>query len=130
MRAILRHQRMAILLCGALALLFLNGCTTYSSQSFWEVTKMKVELESNNFRVRQLGAQGSATCAYLFGSGLTPTCLDTADANDDGAVDLADAIVVLSHLFDNAGPLPEPFGACGSDPTLDDLECSSCSPCE
>ena len=27
------------------------------------------------------------------------SCLDAADANDDGAADIADAIAILSHLF-------------------------------
>jgi hypothetical protein len=68
--------------------------------------------------------------SYLCSSGSTPSCLDTADANDDGAVNIADAIAVLSYLFDAAGDLPEPFGACGVDPTEDELGCSSFPPCE
>ncbi len=52
-----------------LCLTAFSGCTTYTSQSFWEVTKTKVELEGGNFRVRQLGAQGTASCPYLFGIG-------------------------------------------------------------
>ncbi len=70
------------------------------------------------------------TLSYLFADGPAPPCLDAADANDDGAVDIADAIAVLSHLFAGAGPLPEPFGDCGVDPTIDELGCSSYEPCE
>jgi len=43
------------------------GCSIYRGQSFWEVSKTKVDLEAKNFKVRKLGAQGSASCPYLFG---------------------------------------------------------------
>ena len=52
------------------------------------------------------------------------------DANDDGGLDIADAVKILGHLFAQAGPLPDPFGACGTDPTSDDLGCLSYAPCE
>jgi hypothetical protein len=63
-------------------------------------------------------------------SGSAPPCLDAADTNDDGAVDIGDAIAVLSHLFAGAGPLPDPFGECGVDPTVDELGCASYELCE
>lgn len=56
-------------------------------------------------------------------------CLEVADASDNGQVDIADAITLLSHLFANAGPLPPPFVACGLDPTPDDLGCRRYAPC-
>lgn len=65
----LSYRKFGILGVLVLCLLLLGGCTTYTSQSFWEVTKAKVVLEGNNFRVRQLGAQGTASCPYLFGIG-------------------------------------------------------------
>jgi hypothetical protein len=68
--------------------------------------------------------------SYLFAAGPAPSCLDAADANDRGAVDIADAISILSHLFANAGPLPAPFGQCGIDPTIDELGCESYPPCQ
>lgn len=43
------------------------GCAYYSPQGMWEVTKTKVDIESKNFVVRKLGAQGSASRTYLFG---------------------------------------------------------------
>ncbi len=55
--------------------------------------------------------------------------IDAAAANDDGAVDIADAIAVLGHLFAGAGDLPEPFGECGVDPTADDMSCHEYPPC-
>ena len=66
---------------------------------------------------------------HLFGSEETPCdftimrCRDAADANDDGMIDIADAISLLSHLFADTGPLNEPFSACGMDPTDDELLC-------
>jgi chitodextrinase len=74
-------------------------------------------------------ADAICTLGYLFGPASDPckakvaNCLDAADANDDGAIDLADAIKVLSHLFGDGGPLPEPFAACGLDPTDDAIGC-------
>lgn len=51
----------------------------------------------------------------------SPSCPDTADANDDGGFDVSDAIAILSHLFSGAGALPAPFPDCGTDPTPDSL---------
>ena len=56
--------------------------------------------------------------------------VDIADANDSGAIDIADAISILSHLFASAGPLPAPFGGCGTDPTPDQLGCGNFPPCD
>lgn len=62
--------------------------------------------------------------AHLFG-GATLRCRDAADANDDGALDIADAVYVLAYLFARGKPPPEPFGALGSDPTADAIECGA-----
>ncbi len=43
------------------------GCSVYRGQSFWEVSQTKIDLEAKNFKVRKLGAQGNASCPYLFG---------------------------------------------------------------
>jgi hypothetical protein len=60
---------------------------------------------------------------YLFGGGDTPSCFDSVDANDDGAVDLGDPVLVLTYLF-AAGPAPlPPHSQCGSDLTPDALDC-------
>ena len=65
----------------------------------------------------------------LFGGGGEPACVGAADANDDGEINIADAVAVLGHLFGGAGPLPDPFGACGTDPTDDSLDCRDYPPC-
>ena len=66
----------------------------------------------------------------LFSSeGAALSCLDAADANDDGKVDLSDALMVLLHLFKMKGPLPPPFEDCGIDPSSDALGCAAFEPC-
>jgi hypothetical protein len=52
------------------------------------------------------------------------------NANDDGALDIGDAVKILGRLFAQTGPLPAPFGACGVDQTPDDaLDCAEFAPC-
>ena len=67
--------------------------------------------------------------AYLFDVRAAPSCLQSVDANDDGQLDIADTIRLLTYLFADGPPLPEPFGACGSDMTPDALTCVSYAPC-
>jgi hypothetical protein len=45
-------------------------------------------------------------------------------------MNIADAIAILSHLFANAGPLPQPFDRCGIDPTIDELDCTEYVHCQ
>ena len=60
-------------------------------------------------------------------------CLEAADANNDGAIDLSDAVHLLGSLFLDVGPLPPPADACGEDPdprgTEADLGCREYDPC-
>ena len=59
-----------------------------------------------------------------------PSCLDACDANDDGRVDLADAVFVLRYLFRDGKPPPAPGpNAPGPDPTEDRLDCAAESVC-
>jgi len=60
---------------------------------------------------------------YLFADGGKPTCLEAADALDDGRLRLSDAIYILMWVFNEAGDLPEPFHAPGSDEDGDGLNC-------
>ena len=53
-----------------------------------------------------------------------------ADSLDDGAVNLSDAVAILSVLFGGRATLPEPFNVCGDDPTRDELECVAYASCE
>ncbi|OUU23368.1 MAG: hypothetical protein CBC13_05815 [Planctomycetia bacterium TMED53] len=65
----------------------------------------------------------------LFSGGPEGPCLDSCDANDDGGINIADAIAALGSLFSGSGPLPDPFGVCGPDPTDDPLDCAAYDPC-
>jgi hypothetical protein len=68
-------------------------------------------------------ADALALLFFLFG-GRDLTCLDAADVNDDGKINVSDAIVLLRHLFQGGAAPPEPYDAPGPDPTADDLGCS------
>jgi hypothetical protein len=63
--------------------------------------------------------------SYLFLGGVAPVCEDAADADDDGRLNITDGIVILGHLFLGSGPLREPFGTPGTDPTPDALGCAA-----
>ncbi len=63
------------------------------------------------------------TLLHLVARGPAPPCEDAADFNDDGVVEITDAILVLTFLFrgvDLSAP-PGPFD-CGPDPTGDALD--------
>jgi hypothetical protein len=50
-------------------------------------------------------------------------CMDILDANDDGTVNITDAIPVLSYVFQKGPALPSPFKTCGNDTAADTLQC-------
>jgi hypothetical protein len=59
------------------------------------------------------------------------TCQDAADSNDDGEVDISDAVATLGVLFVGQGVIPLPgMHDCGRDPTFDQLTCLSFERCE
>jgi hypothetical protein len=70
-------------------------------------------------------ADAVSILSYIFAAGPRPRCLDAADANDDGRIDIGDPIRMLSILFLVLGPLPlpPPYASCGVDPTADGLDC-------
>ena len=51
--------------------------------------------------------------------------MDSLDCDDNGVVDIADPIILLSSLFSGGGNLPEPYGECSSDSTDDSLDCDT-----
>lgn len=53
----------------------------------------------------------------------TPTCPDACDSNDDGRLDVADAIAPLSALFFGTNLPSAPYPGCGPDPNADGLGC-------
>ncbi|MBI4606789.1 MAG: hypothetical protein HY721_32900 [Planctomycetes bacterium] len=73
-------------------------------------------------------ADGMFLLRFLFQAGAVPPCLDGADANDDGRVNLLDPIWVFQYLVGNprVGPaLPVPSSELGADPTSDGLGCTT-----
>jgi hypothetical protein len=60
----------------------------------------------------------------LFEEGaVRPRCLDAADANDDGLVNITDVGFAGNAVFGRGAPPPPPFPEPGLDPTPDDLPC-------
>jgi len=56
-------------------------------------------------------------------------CMDAADANDDGRVNLSDAVILLNHLYGGGSGPANPYPECGYDLTQDELECESYEAC-
>ena len=46
-------------------------------------------------------------------------CADSADFDDDGAVQVDDALLLLRFIFAAGGVPPVPYPGCGFDPTTD-----------
>lgn len=67
---------------------------------------------------------------YLFANSSQPPCLDAADTNDDGAIQISDAIMAFTTLFRDGGPLPAPYEMCDGDPTEDLLDCKQFEFCK
>ncbi|MEM7262428.1 MAG: hypothetical protein AAF488_10600, partial [Planctomycetota bacterium] len=71
---------------------------------------------------------------FLFLGGTEPSCMDSADPDDSGRVDITDGIYLLNFLFLGGQPPLPPSGLapndCGVDPTDDDgLGCVSYPAC-
>lgn len=60
----------------------------------------------------------------LFRNGRAPRCLDAADSNDDGRVQLTDALFLLFHLVRGELGPPAPYPISGVDPSADPLRCA------
>jgi hypothetical protein len=64
--------------------------------------------------------------SWLFlDAGANLECKKAADTNDDGKIELTDAIYLLLYLFSGGPALPAPFPEAGPDPTGDGLGCCS-----
>src|SRR5512142_1302592 len=62
-------------------------------------------------------------------SGPASTCQKAADLDDNGAIELSDAVYFLNWYFLNKTAPKAPFPACGTDPTADSLTCVSFKGC-
>jgi len=63
----------------AIIALCMVGCSTFENQSFFENSKVKVDMEAGNFKVTRLGIQGTAELGMLFGMGRTGIALGSTD---------------------------------------------------
>ena len=59
----------------------------------------------------------------LAGTGDPIECEHGCDSNDDGFLDVSDAVYSLSYMFIGGPPPAAPFPSCGFDSTTDDLSC-------
>ena len=75
----------------------------------------------------QIG-DGVSLLGYLFQGQSEPPCRDSSDCNDDGILDVADAVYFFFFLF-GAAPPPPPWPDCGTDPTEDSLDCDDFPSC-
>jgi len=66
---------------------------------------------------------------YLFLGTDDPPCLDAADSDDDGELAITDGIFSLNFLFLGLAQPAAPFPACGTDSTIDALDCASFASC-
>ncbi len=66
---------------------------------------------------------------YVFGLSGELACRDAADTNDDGRLNLADALYLFTWLFRGDVSMPDPHPGCGTDPTGDSLDCDAYAPC-
>lgn len=66
------------------------------------------------------------TVSWLFVPGSASLlCADAGDSNDDGQVNASDVVYTLAWLFAvGSPPIPSPYFACGTDPTVDALDCA------
>ncbi len=71
-----------------------------------------------------------STLFWVFGGLLDLPCMDAADADDNGTIDITDAIWVLEYLFREGNAPASPFPDCGIDPTSDEISCSSFPRCK
>ena len=65
----------------------------------------------------------------FFQGGSTLLCPSAADGNDDGVLDVADAVFIIFYQFLEGDPPPAPFPGCGDDPTEDSLSCNIYNGC-
>jgi hypothetical protein len=65
----------------------------------------------------------------LFLDGTPLPCQDAADVDDNGDLNMGDAIFLLQFLFVGGVEVSAPYPSCGVDPTADALDCTSFPEC-
>ncbi len=72
---------------------------------------------------------GVSLLNHLFTGTPHPPCLDAADANDAGVLNIATAVFIFNFLFSGGASPPPPGGECGPDPTADPMGCENYDGC-
>jgi len=93
--------------------------------------------EASPFRRGDVDARGGLNITdamrilgFLYLGWSEPGCLDAADSDDSGSVELSDAILLLELLFVGDRTLPGPgAGLCGFDATPDTVGCEVFASC-
>ncbi len=62
---------------------------------------------------------------HIFGGDTRYTCEKAMDTNDDGSLDVSDAVYLANYMFSLGPPMPAPFPDRGLDLTDDDLPCDT-----
>jgi hypothetical protein len=114
-----------------------EGFEVLATRRVVSFAKREAEELPESFRRGDANADGTLNLAdaigvleYLFLRGQAPPCGKAADADDDGRLTVLDTVTLVLHLFGGRETLPEPFRACGADPSADRLGCESFPPCE
>lgn len=79
--------------------------------------------DTNNDGVVQAIPDAIALLNSLFSPTGAIECVSAGDVNDDGEVNIADAIGLLEWGFSSGPVPPEPFPVCGTEATSDALDC-------
>lgn len=119
----LRLLLLALLLLGLLLLaLLLLGGGSLSAQSLGPTIDGFVRADCNADGLWDI-SDPIGLLGWLLSGASAPGCADACDVNDDGGLDIADAVFSLSSLFGAGSPPPSPYPNCGLDPTADDFIC-------
>ncbi len=85
--------------------------------------------DSNMDEVNDIADAVTIVSDLFYGTQIS-SCRKAADCNDDGFMNLQDAIYCIAYQLMGGPRPPAPFPSCGFDPTDDGLSCVSHPPCE
>ena len=125
-----------------------NGTNSTPGEEHWTVRRWVSDHSGNvaiTWHMRKTNLNGNGVGGQLFidgakvdsatiggadGAGVTetddrsePLCLQSADVDANGRLDLTDPLFLLGYLFRNGPPPPAPFASCGPEDTRGDLSC-------
>ena len=93
-------------------------------------------LQANSFRRGDANTDGWTDISdplrvllSLFENSEELLCADAADTDDNGSLEVTDAVRTLNYLFLQQPPPLPPWPGCGEDPTEDELECTKFDAC-